>query len=104
MSDPELLHQFAHEGSQPAFATLVHRHLDLVYSAARRQVRSPELAEDVAQSVFLDLARSARNLKPGTPVAAWLYVVTRRTAIDAIRRETRRQMHEQAAAEIAVMR
>jgi RNA polymerase sigma factor (sigma-70 family) len=103
MSDPELLHHFAHLGSQEAFATLVQRHIDLVYSAARRQVRSPELAEEVAQSVFLDLARSARNLKPETPLVAWLFVVTRRTAIDALRRETRRHTHERAAAEIAAM-
>lgn len=103
MSDLELLQEYAASGSQAAFATLVGRHVDVVYSAARRQVRAPELAEEVAQSVFTDLARRP-HLKPGTPLVAWLYLVTRRTAIDAVRRETRRRAQEASALEIAAMK
>lgn len=90
MGDHELLQTYAQHGSNDAFAALVRRHLDLVYSAARRQVRSPHLAEEVTQSVFIDLARSARKIKPSQPLAAWLFLVTRRTAIDVLRNETRR--------------
>jgi DNA-directed RNA polymerase specialized sigma24 family protein len=74
----DLLRQFARENSQDAFAEIVRRHLNLVYSAARRQVRSPQLAEEVAQSVFADLARDTGKLKPDTVLTAWLYSVTRR--------------------------
>lgn len=104
MSDHELLQRYARENSQPAFATLVARHLDLVYSAARRQVRSPQLAEEVAQSVFIELSRGAAKLPATQPLAAWLYVVTRRTAVDALRQESRRLARETAAAEIAAMK
>ncbi len=45
--DQQLIRDYAAEGSQAAFATLVSRHVDLVYSAARRQLRSPDLAEEV---------------------------------------------------------
>jgi len=99
-SDLDLLGQYARNHSQDAFATLVQRHLDLVYSAALRQVRSPQLAEDIAQSVFTDLARDAGKLKSDTILTAWLYAVTRRTAIDAIRKESRRQLREQIAVEM----
>lgn len=102
-SDSELIHQYARTGSQAAFSELVHRHVDLVYSAARRKIDSAHLAEEITQSVFLDLAKSAARLKPGTPLVAWLYVVTRRTAIDAIRQEARRKIREQTATEIAAM-
>jgi RNA polymerase sigma factor (sigma-70 family) len=101
--DLELLQEFAREGSQDAFAELVRRHLDLVYSAALRQVRSPELAQEITQSVFTDLARNASNLKPDTILTAWLYQVARRTAVDIIRRESRRQARERLAVEIAAM-
>jgi RNA polymerase sigma factor (sigma-70 family) len=74
--------------------------VNLVYSAALRQVRSPQLAEEVAQSVFTDLARNAGKLNSETILTAWLYSVTRRTAIDAIRKESRRQLREQFAVEI----
>ena len=101
--DLELLKEFAREGSQDAFAELVRRHLDLVYSTSLRLVRSPELAQEVAQSVFTDLAHNASNLKPATILAAWLYRVARRTAVDVIRRESRRQARERLAVEIATM-
>jgi RNA polymerase sigma factor (sigma-70 family) len=103
MSDLDLLEQYARENRQEAFAALLDRHLKLVYSAALRQVRSPELAEEVAQSVFADLARNAGKLEPQTVLTAWLYQVTRRTAIDVVRRESRRQQREQIAFDMSNM-
>src|SRR5437016_13962735 len=106
-TDAELLGQFTSapttRAGQDAFTALVERHLDLVYSAALRQVRSPQLAEEVAQSVFADLARNVFKLKPDTILAAWLYQVTRRTAIDVVRSESRRQFRERIAQEISDM-
>jgi RNA polymerase sigma factor (sigma-70 family) len=102
-TDSNLLAQFARHNSQDAFTALVDRHLNLVYSAALRQVRSLELAEEIAQSVFADLAAQATRLKPDTIITAWLYQVTRRTAIDVIRRESRRQARERLAAEMTAM-
>ena len=81
-NDLELLGEFTRDQSQDAFTALVERHLDLVYCAALRQVRSPQLAEEVAQSVFNDLARNAARLKADTILTAWLYQVTCRTAIN----------------------
>ena len=102
-SDLELLGQYARNRAQDAFTEIVRRHVDLVYSAALRQVRSPQLAEEVAQSVFTDLARNTGKLKPDTVLTAWLYHVTRRTAVDVVRKESRRQLREQIASEMNAM-
>ncbi len=102
-TDLELLQAYARERAEPAFAELVRRHLGLVHSAALRQVRSPALAEEVSQSVFADLARQASRLAPETILPAWLYQVTRRTAIDVVRREARRRQREQTAFEMNAM-
>src|SRR5664279_1562429 len=108
-SDLDLLGQYAREKSQDAFTALVKRHVNLVYSAALRQVRSPQLAEEIAQSVFADLARNAGSLAGGGDASSpktltpWLYAVTRRTAIDVIRKESRRQLREQIAVELTNM-
>ena len=99
-NDVDLLRQFVRSQSQEAFAEIVRRRLDLVYSAALRQVRSPQLAEEIAQSVFADLAREAGSWQGGTVLTAWLYAVTRRTAVDVIRKESRRQLREQIATEL----
>jgi len=98
-SDQDLLREYVTTSSEDAFSALVGRHLNLVYSAALRQVSMPHLAEEVAQCVFIDLARSAHRLQSGTLMTAWLYQVTRRTAIDLVRRESRRIAREQIAME-----
>ena len=103
MSDLNLLHEYADRHSQESFAALVSRHVNLVYSVALRQVRSAHLAEEVAQSVFTDLARNADKLSADTIVSAWLYRVAYRTAIDVVRSESRRQLREQKAMEAATM-
>jgi RNA polymerase sigma factor (sigma-70 family) len=102
-TDLQLLARYTRHGAEDAFAELVRRHLDLVFSAALRQVRSPQLAEEVTQSAFTDLARQAHRLAPDTILTAWLYQVTRRTAIDVVRREARRQLREQVACELNAM-
>lgn len=101
MSDHDLLKAYSRDGSQPAFAALVERHLNLVYSVARRVTRSPQLAEDVAQAVFTDLARQAGTLGTAVPVVAWLHVVSRRKSVDTVRRESRRQLREEIAATLS---
>lgn len=102
-TDAELLRRYTREGSEPAFRELVERHVRLVYGVAWRHLRSDALAADVAQSVFTDLARSAVSLPPAQPLVAWLHVVARRTAVDTVRAEQRRQAREQTAAELAAM-
>ncbi len=103
MTDWDLLQSYRNTRSDDAFAELVKRHLDLVYSVALRQVRQPQLAEEVAQSVFIDLARGVDRLASDTVLAAWLYRVARRTAVDVIRRESRRQLRESMAPELTSM-
>ncbi len=105
MTDPDavLLERFAREGSQAAFAEIVRRHVDLVYSVARRTVQSRDLAQDVTQAVFADLARAAAQRQPPAVLGAWLYGVSRRKAVDVVRRETRRRAREQAASELSTM-
>jgi RNA polymerase sigma factor (sigma-70 family) len=102
-TDMQLLRRYLGEGAEDAFTEVVKRNLPLVYSAALRQVRSGHLAEEIAQSVFSDLARSGSGLQADTVVSAWLYRVTRRTAVDVIRRETRRLNREQSARELNAM-
>jgi DNA-directed RNA polymerase specialized sigma24 family protein len=72
-TDLELLLRYTRDRAEDAFTEIVRRYLNLVYSAALRQVRSPQLAEEVAQSAFTDLARHAARLEPDTILSAWLY-------------------------------
>jgi RNA polymerase sigma factor (sigma-70 family) len=94
-SDAELLREFTERGSEPAFTELVQRHVDLVYSAALRQVGLDDhLARDVAQLVFLGLARKATKLADRPSLAGWLYTSTHYAAANIVRAERRRRTHE----------
>lgn len=98
MDDHQLLKSFAEAGSSEAFAELVRRHVDLVYSAARRQCREAALAEDVTQEVFVRLARYAATIRDREAIAGWLLTTTRRVALNAHRSAARRQRHEKERA------
>ncbi|MGH7992318.1 MAG: RNA polymerase sigma factor, partial [Limisphaerales bacterium] len=61
-SDAQLLRDYAERHDEAAFGEIVTRHTDFVYSAALRQVDSADLAADIAQNVFVDLARKAKSV------------------------------------------
>jgi RNA polymerase sigma factor (sigma-70 family) len=103
LSDAQLLRAYAERGHEPAFREIVTRHTDLVYSAALRQVASPDLARDVAQGVFTDLARKARPLAgkiaDAGSLAGWLHRSTRYAALNHLRDTRRRHTNERLAME-----
>src|SRR2546421_413483 len=100
MIDWELLQAYGVDHSERAFDQLVERYLDLVYSAALRQVRDAHLAEEVCQGVFVILARKAGKLPRSVVLAGWLFRTTRYVAAKAVRTEERRRWRERGAAEM----
>lgn len=96
--DASLLRRYAETRSDEAFAMLVRRHLDLVYSAALRQVAGDaHLAKDVTQAVFTDLARKASTVADYPVLVGWLHTGTHYAAAKAVRSEQRRRAREQEA-------
>lgn len=96
--DATLLRAYARDRSEGDFAELVRRHVNLVYSAALRQVNGDtHLAEDVTQLVFSDLARKAARLADHRVLAGWLFTSTRFAAAKLVRGEQRRRAREQEA-------
>ncbi len=96
-SDMELLRKYHRQGSDEAFAELARRHVDLVYSAALRHVGIPAHAQEIAQAVFIILARKAGGLRADTVFESWLHETTRLVALSFLRGERRRQFREQEA-------
>jgi RNA polymerase sigma factor (sigma-70 family) len=96
-NDMDLLREYTRDHSEPAFAGLVQRHINLVYSVALRCTGNSEDARDVTQAVFIILARKAASLRERTVLTGWLYETTRFTAARFIRTRVRRQIREQEA-------
>lgn len=97
MDDAELLAEFVRRGCEQAFAVLVNRHIRLVHSVALRHTANPHHAEEIAQAVFIILARKASSLGSRTILSGWLYQTARLTASNFQRAELRRVRREQDA-------
>jgi RNA polymerase sigma factor (sigma-70 family) len=97
LDDNDLLRQYAEHSSEAAFAALVSRHVDKVYSTALRHTRNAHAAEEITQAVFVILTRKANKLSQHAVLSGWLYETARLTALTFIRSEIRRTRREQEA-------
>ena len=97
IDDMEFVREYARRQSELAFETIVSRYVNLVYSAAMRQVRDPHLAEEITQVTFIILARKAHTLGRRTILASWLHRTAVFVAADALKTQRRRVQREQEA-------
>lgn len=101
MQDRDLLREYLLNHSETAFAELVSRHINLVHSCAWRVVGDADLAKDVCQKVFIQLAQKAGAVRDGDALAGWLYRVAAHTATSVVRVESRRRKRETEAMNLA---
>ena len=95
--DITLLREYARCNSEEAFAALVSRHVNLVYSVALRDVHDPHLAEEITQAVFIILARKAESFDSKVVLSGWLCRTARYTSANTLTIQRRRQQREQEA-------
>jgi RNA polymerase sigma factor (sigma-70 family) len=97
LDDTALLREYVERGSEEAFAALVTRHVNKVYSVALRLTGNPHSAEEITQAVFVILAKKSRHLGKRVILSGWLYQTARLTAVTFIRGGIRRARREQEA-------
>jgi RNA polymerase sigma-70 factor, ECF subfamily len=92
--DEHLLIQIA-QRSETAFEAFYDRHSTVVYSLARKILRTQTDSEEVMQDVFVRVWNKAADFDPsrGT-VMAWLMTIAHHTAVDVYRRNQNRQTDE----------
>jgi len=97
LDDIALLRNYVGNNSEEAFAALVTRHINKVYSVALRHTGNPHQAEEITQAVFVILARKSGRLDGRVILSGWLYQTARLTAVTFIRSAIRRARREQEA-------
>jgi RNA polymerase sigma-70 factor, ECF subfamily len=91
----------ARQGEQAAFAALVREHQAMVFSIARNFLRDRNIAEEVAQDVFLHLYRNLAAIESPEHLKHWLRKVAGHRCIDYVRRNRLQTVELDAAPELA---
>ena len=76
-------------GDREAFARLVEKYKQPVMNLTGRMLRDETEAEDLAQAVFLQVYKSARNYEKKAKFTTWLFTIARNLCLNEIRRRTR---------------
>jgi RNA polymerase sigma factor (sigma-70 family) len=97
LDDIALLREYVERDSEEAFAALVARHVNKVYSVAMRHTGNPHQAEEITQAVFVILARKSRRLSKRVILSGWLCQTARLASVTLVRGEIRRARREQEA-------
>src|SRR5215218_3723582 len=74
------------KGDQQAYAQLVNRYQNFVFTIALRYVKGREDAEEVAQDVFVKAYRSLADFKGASKFSTWLYTIATTTSLTALRK------------------
>jgi RNA polymerase sigma-70 factor, ECF subfamily len=76
-------------GDRSAFAELVEKYKQPVMNFVYRSLRDEIEAEDVAQSVFLQVYKSRSRYKQTAKFSTWLFTIARNLCLNELRRRTR---------------
>lgn len=74
-----------------AFEELVVKYHTRLVSILEHLVHGRELAEDLAQDVFLRVYRARKRYEPGSKFSTWLFTIANRVASNALRSRARRR-------------
>jgi RNA polymerase sigma factor (sigma-70 family) len=86
LSDNEIINQVL-SGNSSAFAELVNRYQNYVFTLSLRMVKNREDAEEVAQDAFVKAYKYLAGFKGESKFSTWLYTITNNTAISFLRKK-----------------
>jgi RNA polymerase sigma-70 factor (ECF subfamily) len=85
-SDEEIISNVL-KGNQSAFARLVERYQNYVFTMALRMTENREDAEEIAQDVFVKAYRSLADFRGDSKFSTWLFTITRTTCLSFLRKK-----------------
>jgi RNA polymerase sigma-70 factor (ECF subfamily) len=85
-NDDNILIAAINNGDTKAYAQLVDRYKDLVYTLALRMLKHREEAEEVAQDTFIKVFKSLNKFKGDSKFSTWIYRVAYNTCLDNLKK------------------
>jgi len=86
LSDNEIINQVLN-GNQQAYAVLVNRYQNYVFTLAQRMIKNREDAEEVAQDAFIKAYKFLANFRGESKFSTWLYTIVNNSSITFLRKK-----------------
>lgn len=86
LNDNEIISKVLN-GDHQAYAELVNRYQNYVFTLSLRMIKSREDAEEVAQDIFVKAYRSLSNFRGDSKFTTWLYTIVNTTCITFLRKK-----------------
>ncbi|HUM66692.1 MAG TPA: sigma-70 family RNA polymerase sigma factor, partial [Chitinophagaceae bacterium] len=86
LNDNELISKVL-MGEQQAYATLVDRYQNYVFTLAMRFTRNREDAEEVSQDIFIKAYKALADFRGASKFSTWLYTIVNTTCISFLRKK-----------------
>lgn len=74
------------EGNSNAFAVLVDRYKDLVFTLSYKMIKNREEAEEISQDTFIKIFKSLNKFKGESKFSTWVYKITYNTCLDRLKK------------------
>ena len=87
LNDNEIISKVL-SGDTQAYAVLVNRYQNYVFTLAMRMVKTREDAEEVAQDIFIKAYRALADFRGASKFSTWLYTIVNTTCITFLRKKT----------------
>ena len=91
--DAQLMVRFR-EGDAGAFDTLFRKHMARIVNYAYRFVRNRDIAEELAQEVFLKVYKNSGGYKAQAKFTTWLYTIATNICLNEVRKPQFQAIHQ----------
>ncbi|MEO8820981.1 MAG: sigma-70 family RNA polymerase sigma factor [Ginsengibacter sp.] len=79
------------DGDTNAFATLVDRYKNMVFSLSLKMLQNREEAEEAAQDTFIKVYKSLNRFKGDSKFSTWIYKITYNNCLDSLKLQKERE-------------
>lgn len=79
------------QGETNAFAVLVDRYKDMIFTLALKMVKNREEAEEVAQDTFIKIFNSLNKFKGDSKFSTWIYKIAYNTCLDRLKKNKKEE-------------
>ena len=81
------------QGETNAFAMLVNRYKDMIYTLALKMIKNREEAEEVAQDTFIKIFNSLSKFKGDSKFSTWIYKIAYNTCLDRLKKNKKEEQN-----------